>query len=313
MKKILCLCLIGTMAIGLGACGTKSTDEISVDKAESVTQMESSKNEENMDLEDDSATLTYDLLTDIQNGLLYSNEDGKITDKNGNAIKEYDYIKVLDNGSLQDVTDETVIEFCYSGGGGKILYSPPEDNNNDEDIAVGQLPQTYEENCETGTYTNDAGYRYLYDDGNYFDEVVSGAWFDNNGDPISDAFPDNLDNVFVRSGLIVAGPSKYHFVDGTNYTIDDLRREKFASTDDIDPTVFALLISNLQKEEDTDGSIYFVGYEYTSSQPVVVHGNFSGIVNGDNVLMFGIYTGLGADDTPNFQGYYMEIDNGRFY
>lgn len=69
--------------------------------------------------------LSYDLTTDVSNEALYSNENGQITDKAGNVIDAYSYIEVLDNGSLADLSDETIIEGYFVGGGGKIVYSPP--------------------------------------------------------------------------------------------------------------------------------------------------------------------------------------------
>ena len=55
----------------------------------------------------------------------------------------------------------------------------------------------------------------------------------------------------------------------------------------------------------------FDATEYTSKMQVVIHGNFDGILNGDSLLLFAGFTGLGSDDTPNFKGAYAEIINDR--
>lgn len=71
------------------------------------------------------ADLTYDFNKDVQNGLLYGSEIGKVTDKDGNEIPEYDYIQVEPNGGILMYGE---VAGSYSAGaGGKIVFTiPPE-------------------------------------------------------------------------------------------------------------------------------------------------------------------------------------------
>lgn len=54
-----------------------------------------------------------------------------------------------------------------------------------------------------------------------------------------------------------------------------------------------------------------VGREFTSGEILVVQGQFSKILSGDDILVFGFFNGLASDDTPNFQGKYIQTINGR--
>ncbi len=83
------------------------------------------------------AALTYNFDEDVQNGLLYGSENGKVTDKDGNEIPEYDYIEVEPNGGLLMYGE---VAECYSAGaGGKIVFTiPPEvDYGADSEISGG--------------------------------------------------------------------------------------------------------------------------------------------------------------------------------
>ena len=75
---------------------------------------------------------------------------------------------------------------------------------------------------------------------------------------------------------------------------------------------YAFVIPNIQKIDDYNEQIYIQGYEYTSGEPVVIHGKFSsGILNGDDLLVFSEFNGLASDDTPDFHAVYIEVINDR--
>lgn len=339
-KQIFMLCCIMIITTGITACGSKNHDSSSVsnetdsdikiqetvDNATDFTSEDSMENKKHDtdETEQDSAMeksheeteevkqnmeseeLSYDFSTDVEKGLLYSTEDGKISDKNGDVISEYAYITVLENGALSD--GENIIEAYGAGAGGKIFFEIPKAAEYSDEPK--SLPAAYESNCAVDTVMNDAGsYTYMADDGNYFDEVILGTWFNENGSPRAKGFPYTLDRA-CNPNFGTSGLDDFKFIDGSIYTLDDVKRGR-TTVNDLTPTITALLISNLQKENRGEEIVY-VGYEYMSDQPVVVHGSFDGILNGDNVLLFGTYTGLGSDDTPNFRGYYIENEGDRF-
>lgn len=174
-------------------------------------------------------------------------------------VYELKNIEVLEDAismrTEEDVTDSETEDMPVVEEGDRSMEMSGETYSTD--------PQYYEEYITTTITTNDYGDGWVStevdDDGNYFDEVVSGAWFDDSGIPCS------------------------------------------------------MLLKNIQKQTNEWGQMYIVGIEYYSNTPVVINGNFdSGLVNGDNILAFAKYTGLASDDTPNFQGFYIEIENGRF-
>lgn len=259
-----------------------------------------------------SGEITGELGHDVQNGLLYSNEDGQITDKDGNIIDAYSNICVLPNGALTD--DVIIYESYFAGAGGKIVQDIPEAVDYGNDYNLAGTPQYFEENITATVTTNDHGNGIVLtevdDDGNYFDEVVSGAWFDSVGIPIASFPPDGL---WVGSGDIWSlydkhsGTVQYqHFDDAMD--IDSIKRTGINKKN-----TYSMLLKNIQKQTNEWGQMYIVGIEYYSNMPVVLNGNFgSGLLNGDNVLAFGKYTGLASDDTPNFDAIYIEIENGRF-
>ena len=48
-----------------------------------------------------------------------------------------------------------------------------------------------------------------------------------------------------------------------------------------------------------------------SNEFVVLHGDFKGVINEDDLLVFTKFKGLAEDDTVNFTGGYVQIKNGR--
>lgn len=259
--------------------------------------------------EESSAELSYSLSLDVENGLLYANADGKITDSVGNQIPEYDYLFASPVGGLVDTSDNCILDGYSIAGDGQIyLDIPPAvdyegTNTNYQQSSL--LPTALESFCATGIVYNSSGsYTYMEDDGGYFDEVILGAWFDENGIAKADGFPKKLDD-YLWNHVGVVSLDNFKFIDCTKHTLDSVKRDS-VGTGDQSPTIYAVLISDVQKR-DTGAGIAYEGYEYTSKQPVVMHGNFSGILNGDDILVFATYRGLGSDDTPNYQGYYVEV------
>lgn len=140
----------------------------------------------------------------------------------------------------------------------------------------------------------------MEDDGSYFDEVVLGAWFNSDGTPVADYPPKKLWKANYMFNL-----ARFYFLDGETNSLDALKRGNPS-----DMNTYALVLTNIQKGS-SFGDGYFQGWDYISKEPVIVHGNFNGLMNGDNVLVFATYNGLASDDTPNFKGFHVEVINAR--
>ena len=282
----------GSLAISSGAGGSwghfvKIDDKAVIDLADMDTEMIG---------EDAESGFTYDLGTDVANGLLYCNVDGQITDFSGNVIQEYDYLFASPAGCLIDNTNSCVLEDYLISESGQIY------------IQNSLLPIADEYNCATEVLTNSSGsFTYMEDDGSYYDEVILKAWYDENGTPKAEGFPDKLNRIFSDHGYIITRIEDFRFIDGEWYTYESILRDPFAG-DDMSPLVYAVLLEDISKWDDST----FIGTEYISKKPVVVHGTFSGILNGDSVLAFGTLTSLTSNDEPELRGMYLEIVNGRF-
>lgn len=206
-------------------------------------------------------------------------------------------------GSLKKVSDVAEIDLSYDMSG----YVPEEAEYNDEYNSI----KVYEEYIARDIVTNEhLGESQMADDGSYLDEIVSGAWYNEDGTPKAE-FPPS--RIYLRPNNVgYFWLEDLHFVDGINYTIDNIKRSSSDQNKLTEPG-YILLLNNIYKEQDSMGNIYIVGWEYFSSTPVVLHGNFSDtILNGDNIMAITVYEGLASDDTPNFNTSYIEICNDRF-
>ena len=261
--------------------------------------------------------ITGDLITDIENGLLYTNLDGQICDKDGNVLPEYsEYIGSIDGYLLWD---DTPYEGCTIGPGGKLYYSIPEPVDYGEDYSYSYEDNyantpiqklrncAYESLCDTNV-SSETGYNgvtFMEDDGSAFDEVVLNGWFDEYGNPRADSVPQSI-GTYLFQNDISSAVKDMHFVDGENVTMDSIKRTASNLR-----TCYILVIPNIIKGTGSNGEMTISGSEYTSSQTVIVHGNFDGVLNGDSLLIFTRFIGLASDDTPNFVGAYAEIINDR--
>lgn len=304
LKEIMIILGLGMMVI---LTGCSPTVESSDKKAEEIGQKTETV-ESDTDMK-----ISGDLSVDVENGLLYSTKDGKIADKDGNNLSEYDYITILDNEYLSD--GESVLEGYMVEKDGKIvLWKAEEVDYSNKKSPLEELKEKASETGCTIEVITDENWddenfpelaTSMADDGNYFDEVVLGAWFDENGLPIAGGLPHKL-SLAVGSGNGSGLLEHFYFINGENFSMDTLKR-----TSTNQRATYAMVVVNITKYEDEYGEIYFEGFDYISSTTVVVHGNFSGILNGDDLLVFAEYTGLASDDTPNFIGKYIENINSR--
>ena len=158
-------------------------------------------------------------------------------------------------------------------------------------------------------FENDDGelcFTYLDDDGSYFDEIVSGAWYDENGAPLAKMPPLNL----WRKGHLWTGDlNDFHFVNPKGFTMDQLKRTN--PSDDMEGDLYAIILKNITKEQGDDNMIYY-GEDYYTGEEVMFRGKYSKILNGDNVLIIGQFIGLTEDDSPELDVWRVELCNDRF-
>lgn len=155
-----------------------------------------------------------------------------------------------------------------------------------------------EQNRRHDLEEGDIGYfTALEDDNTIFDEVVLGYWYNEDGSPKAEMFPEG--------GMGAVPAEWYHFVDGSTVTMDQVKRSTAGSND-----VYAMILNVFDKGKDENGNIYINAIEYTSGEVIVVHPNYDSLVYnytfdstqiGDDLLVFANYRGLATDDTPNFK------------
>ena len=147
----------------------------------------------------------------------------------------------------------------------------------------------------------------IEDDGDYFDEVVLRAWFDENGNPIGSLLPEPLSEAAWNVCGHCVKTEDLIFIDNYLCTIDQIKR-----TSPNNNTMYAFVLKDIVKRGSSNDDVDLVGREYTSGNYLVVHGGFDKILNGDDLLVFACFSGLASDDTPNFRGIYIQIINDRY-
>lgn len=224
-------------------------------------------------------------------------------------------------GSFVKVSDEAVIDMSAYVAAEDIMDMPEDEDVYVDDNVNSQLKELRSKanisSCATDFYTeevewNESTQTVMQDDGYYFDEIALGVWFDEYGNPKADRLPKGLTGGAILDYNLsheigVAGAiEQFHFINSEDYTMDMLKRSVVQNDSYAD--LYAFVIPDIVKID----TYAISGLEYTSLSPVVVHHNFSGILNGDNVLILARYTGLASDDTPNFEAVYAENLNSRF-
>lgn len=256
--------------------------------------------------------LTMDWCTDVENGLLYSTMDGKIVDPDGNVIPEYSqYYVDRSEGYIMELCEDSYVLDCYRpDSNGKIMYDPPV-NSEEYDAPGIETLWRYATmaNCDTNieALDSDGSVTRIEDDGDYFDEVVLRAWFDENGNPIGSLLPEPLSEAAWNVCGHCVKTEDLIFIDNYLCTIDQIKR-----TSPNNNTMYAFVLKDIVKRGSSNDDVDLVGREYTSGNYLVVHGGFDKILNGDDLLVFACFSGLASDDTPNFRGIYIQIINDKY-
>ena len=288
---VIVLGLVG-IGIGIGRGQSKSNN-----KSTSTTTKEDNKStkKNNKTKEEKSDTeITGDMHTDVENKLLYVNDDGQVTDKKGNVLDDYSYV-----------------EGMYVNADGLICYEKPAESEIDDRPEIEILKDKADpDKCDTDV-VECGDSTAMGDDGDYFDEVILGAWYNDDGTPKADLFPEKIRHALSDTDMSISLDG-FEFIDGLNYTIDDLKREtnpqggvSFAKN------CYGIIMQNIEKSKNSDGEIIYTGFDPCSNEFVVLHGDFKGVINEDDLLVFTKFKGLAEDDTVNFTGGYVQIINGR--
>ena len=110
MKKCISVLIITVMVLSMTACGSR--DEIPTSEeinGQEVTLVDDfSQEEENEEAPEEETTPTeigVDFDADVRAGLLWINNDGRVTDKDGNLIESYSYITARDTKTLLSESD----------------------------------------------------------------------------------------------------------------------------------------------------------------------------------------------------------------
>lgn len=144
--------------------------------------------------------------------------------------------------------------------------------------------------------------KFCADDGDYYDEVVLGSWFNDDGSPKAMFPPSPLINaIWDMEAEVYSQLEYYDFINGEDVTISEVKRRGTYGN------WYAIILMDIQKYE----SGYFIGRDPISGEYVAVNGNFNGLLNGDDVLVFGASMGTAADDTLNIIGAYVQIITSR--
>lgn len=310
---VIILALVG-IGIGIGRGQSESNNKstsTTTKKGNKSTKENSKTKKEKFDTE-----ITGDMDKDVANKLLYINDDGKVTDKKGNVLDAYSYVGVVldvegDEKPLCDNDSDTIIEGMYVNADGLICYEAPAETEYDDRPEIEILRDKADPNqCDTDVVKVGDGTA-MGDDGDYFDEVILGAWYNDDGTPKADMFPEKIRHALLDTDMSIS-LDKFEFIDGLNYTIDDLKREtnpqggvSFAKN------CYGIIMQNIEKSKNSDGEIIYTGFDPCSNESVVLHGDFKGVINGDDLLVFTKFKGLAEDDTVNFTGGYVQIINDR--
>ena len=238
--------------------------------------------------------------------------DGKIVDPDGKVIPGYSqYYVDRSEGYIMELCEDSYVLDCYRpDSNGKIIYDPPV-NSEEYDASGIEALWRYATmaNCDTNieALDSDGSVTRIEDDGDYFDEVVLRAWFDENGNPIGSLLPEPLSEAAWNVCGHCVKTEDLIFIDNYLCTIDQIKR-----TSPNNNTMYAFVLKDIVKRGSSNDDVDLVGREYTSGNYLVVHGGFDKILNGDDLLVFACFSGLASDDTPNFRGIYIQIINDRY-
>lgn len=330
MKKCISVLIITVMVLSMTACGSRdeipTSEEINGQEVTLVDDFsQEEENEEALEEETASAEITGDFNADVEAGLLWINNEGYVTDKDGNIIDTYSYIIANDNGSLTsydsimtgyivDNNMQIVIDEAYLQQVAEDAANPDFASGTYYDTLLSIANPAYE-GKKSGTERRDydwIDYTHLIDNhGPYYNEIIYGNWWTDriNGIPVSDEDPEvevfiprtlsrAVDNMDINA---LSQVSYFRLIDQDTCTIDQIKR----STPE--QLLYGFYLQNVEKGVDDYGNVYFTGY--IDLEYVGVYGDFHGLMNGDNVFVYAAYDGLNVNDVMIFDAAYVEHVN----
>ena len=311
-KKIVSLLVVTVMVLSLVACGNEKHNNSSSEE----TKVTEEKSDEK---------IGEDFHADVEAGLLWIDEQGRVTDKDGNVIDAYSYITANDRKTLisdgdimtgytmtddmQIIIDEEYISMTEEDSVGDTDYSYTLLSIADPSVKGREMTITEEKQAGGGSeiYT-----RIADDRGEFHSDITYGNWWENhqiNGTPIAHYIPQTLHSKLASSGLSTYGGYEcntsvtlddFKFIDQDSCTVESIKR-----TDPDEYGTYAFYLQNCQKQTDNNGNMYFSGYIDTDY--VAVYAGFDQIANGDNIFVYADYAGLSVNDIPIFVGAYAEF------
>ena len=300
------------MVLSLVACGNEKHNNSSSEE----TKVTEEKSDEK---------IGEDFHADVEAGLLWIDEQGRVTDKDGNVIDAYSYITANDRKTLisdgdimtgytmtddmQIIIDEEYISMTEEDSVGDTDYSYTLLSIADPSVKGREMTITEEKQAGGGSeiYT-----RIADDRGEFHSDIIYGNWWENhqiNGTPIAHYIPQTLHSKLASSGLSTYGGYEcntsvtlddFKFIDQDSCTVESIKR-----TDPDEYGTYAFYLQNCQKQTDNNGNMYFSGYIDTDY--VAVYAGFDQIANGDNIFVYADYAGLSVNDIPIFVGAYAEF------
>lgn len=293
----------------------ESKEDINV-KKETVKERFEEKTE---GLQTENPEIGYDFDADVQNGLLYINYEGVVVDKVGNPIEAYSYITCTPDRTL--LSEGDIMEGYAVDTEGKIvtdqeyIESAEANPGYDNTTYLDQLKKIADPSKEGKKVPlvnpNDDVVTDLVDDGGpYYSDIIYGNWWIDgvngtcptaNDEDTVVGIPSKLGLAIMDSGISSSGVlDQFRLIDQDSCRLDDLIR---ANVDSL--KLYGFYLQNIEKFTDDNGNVYFTGF--LDGEYVAVWGNFSTLMNGDNVFVYAAYTGLSVNDVPTFDGGYIEI------
>lgn len=313
-KKIMSVLIAAVMVLSMTACSSK-------DEPQTPEAIE----EEKTTVEEPDQEIGKDFDADVEAGLLWINDQGQVTDKDGNVIDAYSYIIANDrktllseNGMMEGYTMTDDMQIIIDESMEVWEPEPLESTGNPYlDNLRNNVANSDRENAEIVVEENpfgtgDTQTRIASDLNEYHSDIIFGNWWVDkqiNGTPIAEQIPMTIARAMANADYSSNSYSefnattvldKFRFVDQDTCTVDSIKR-----MDSSDTTCYGFYLESCQKNTDDYGNRYFTGYIDTDY--VVVYGDFDKILNDDNVFMYADFIGLSDDDVPIFVGAYAEI------